>query len=138
MAMTMAATMGGKAAETSADQRFEALSSAEDEWRRAQFAPGEDDAEGAPRRLPDVGPAAQAERLQRWTRTAAALDAIDIGALSAEQRDNYVVYKGQIAALLDAQKYRAFEKPLNSDSSFWGGVAGWARDRKSTRLTSSH
>src|SRR3546814_16956281 len=101
MAMTMAATMGGKAAETSADQRFEALSSAEDEWRRAQFAPGEDDADDAPRRLPDVGPAAQAERLQRWTRTAAALDAIDPGALSAEQRVNYVVYKGQIAALLE-------------------------------------
>ena len=127
MAMTMAATMGVKAAETSADQRFEALSSAEYEWRRAQFAPGEDDAEGAPRRLPDVGPAAQAERLQRWTRTAAALDAIDPGALSAEQRVNYVVYKGQIATLLEAQKYREFEKPLNSDSSFWGGVAGWAR-----------
>src|SRR3546814_14475043 len=118
MAMTMAATMGVKAAETSADQRFEALSSAEYEWRRAQFAPGEDDAEGAPRRLPDVGPAAQAERLQRWTRTSAALDAIDPGALSAEQRVNYVVYKGQIAALLDAQKYREYEKPLNSDASF--------------------
>src|SRR3546814_17046038 len=59
MAMTMAATMGVKAAETSADQRFEALSSAEYEWRRAQFAPGADDAEGAPRRTPEVGPAAQ-------------------------------------------------------------------------------
>src|SRR3546814_1796635 len=70
MAMTMAATMGGKAAETSADERFETLSSAEYEWRRAQFAPGEDDAEGARRRLPDVGPAAQAERRECWTRTA--------------------------------------------------------------------
>src|SRR3546814_4144259 len=106
MAMTMAATMGVKAAETSADQRFEALSSAEYEWRRAQFAPGEDDAEGAPRRLPDVGPAAQAERLQRWPRTAAAIDALYPGALAAEPRVTYVVYTGQTEALLHAHKYR--------------------------------
>src|SRR3546814_19336565 len=65
MAMTMAATMGAKAAESSADKRFEALSSAEYEWRRAPFAPGEDDADDAPRRLPDVGPAAPAKRLAR-------------------------------------------------------------------------
>src|SRR3546814_1436032 len=37
MVMTMAATMGVKAAETSADERLEALSSAEYAWRRAQF-----------------------------------------------------------------------------------------------------
>src|SRR3546814_20389152 len=37
------------------------------------------------------------------------------------------LFRSQIAALLDAQKYREYEKPLNSDSSFWGGVAGWAR-----------
>ncbi|HWW59677.1 MAG TPA: DUF885 family protein [Sphingopyxis sp.] len=123
----MAATTDVRAAENTADSQFEALSSAEYQWRQTQQAPDEDSAKGAPRQLPDVGPAAQAERLQRWTRTAEALEAIDPAKLSAEQHVNYIVYKQQIAALLGEQRYREFEKPLNSDSSFWGDVAGWAR-----------
>lgn len=126
-AMAMAATTDVRAAESTADSQFEALSSAEYQWRQTQQAPDEDSAKGAPRQLPDVGPAAQAERLRRWTRTAEALEAIDPAKLSAEQQVNYVVYKQQIAALLGEQRYREFEKPLNSDSSFWGDVAGWAR-----------
>lgn len=38
-----------------------------------------------------------------------------------------MVYRGQIDALIAAQRFREYEKPLNSDTSFWGNLAGWAR-----------
>ena len=52
------------AARTGADARFKALYTSEYAWRQRQMAQGEDNP-GAAARLPDVGPAAQAERLAR-------------------------------------------------------------------------
>ena len=78
--------------------------------------------------MPDVGPAAQAAKLARWTATMAALDRIDPASLSARARDDYSVYRGQIAALLAEQRFRDYEKPLNADTSFWMNVAAAARD----------
>ncbi|HVI99413.1 MAG TPA: DUF885 family protein [Sphingomonas sp.] len=115
------------AAATSADARFEALAKAEWEWRQHQNAPGEDSPEGQPKALPDIGPEAQAAKLERWTEAAQALAAIDPTTLSPENRVNYIVYKGQIDALLAAQRYRDYEMPFNADTSFWGEIAGWAR-----------
>ena len=111
----------------SADARLRALYTAEYECRRRQEAANEDSGPGAPRGLPDVGPAAQAARLDRWTRTATALAAIPVADLSPAERVNRAVYKGQIDALLAAQRFREYEKPLNADSSFWGDVAEAAR-----------
>lgn len=110
----------------SADDRLTALTEAEYAWRIRQQAPNEDSPE-ASFRLPDVGPKAQAEKLQRWTETLAALDAIRPAELSPEQRVNYAVYRGQIEALLNEQKFREYEKPLNSDTSFWGDLGYLAR-----------
>lgn len=114
---------------TSADERFRALADAEYMWRQSWTGIDEDSPIGPPAHLPDVGPAAQAAKLKRWTETAAALQAIRVDALSPAQRVNYAVYKGQVEALLNQQKFRDFEKPLNADSSFWGGVASLARGR---------
>ena len=111
-----------------ADQRFEAIYTAEWEWRTQQSAPNEDSPAGAAKRLPDVGPKVQAEKLQRWEATERALAAIDPATLSPANRVNYAVYKGQIDALLAEQRYREYEKPLNADTSFWGDIAGWARE----------
>ncbi|MET3726273.1 DUF885 domain-containing protein [Sphingomonas trueperi] len=110
-----------------ADARLKALIDSEYKWRVEQEGPGEDNpaAKGG---LPDVGPAAQAARLARWTATAQALAAIDPAKLSPKGRIDYLVYKGQIDALLAAQRFRDYEKPLNSDSSFWSDIAGSARD----------
>ncbi|WP_313539317.1 DUF885 family protein [Sphingomonas sp.] len=111
----------------SPDARLKALIDSEYKWRVEQEGPGEDNpaAKGG---LPDVGSAAQAARLARWTATAQALAAIDPVKLSAKGRIDYLVYKGQIDALLAAQRFRDYEKPLNSDSSFWSDIAGSARD----------
>ncbi|WP_293876869.1 MULTISPECIES: DUF885 family protein [unclassified Sphingomonas] len=110
-----------------ADARFKALYTAEYKWRQYQQGPGEDRPAGVTARLPDVGPKVQAERLARWTRTAAALAAIRPATLRPAARVDYAVYKGQIDALLAEQRYRDYEKPLNSDTSFWGDVLEWSR-----------
>ncbi|WP_428968113.1 DUF885 domain-containing protein [Sphingomonas sp. Xoc002] len=109
------------------DARFRALSDAEYQWRISQNAADEDSGSAGSRQLPDVGPAAQAARLARWEATAKALDAIDPARLSPDVRTDYMVYRGQIDALLAAQRFREYEKPLNSDTSFWGNLASWAR-----------
>lgn len=118
----------GQIAPQSADQAFEAISSSEYDWRRKQFGPSEDGPKDQALVLPDVGPEAQAARLARWTQVAKQLAAIKVEQLSSEQKVNFAVYKGQIDALLAEQRYRDYEKPLNADSSFWGDLAGWARD----------
>ncbi|WP_380931215.1 DUF885 domain-containing protein [Sphingomonas arantia] len=114
------------AAATSADARFEALYTAEYAWRQRQMAQGED-TPNAPPQLPDVGPAAQAERLARWTDVSRQLAAIAPASLSPANRVNYAVYAQQIDALLAEQRYRDYEKPLTADTSFWGDVAEGAR-----------
>lgn len=111
----------------SADARFRTLSEAEYKWRITQNAADDDSGSAGSRQLPDVGPAAQAARLARWDATARALEAIDPASLSPDVRIDYIVYRGQIDALLAAQRFREYEKPLTADTSFWGNLASWAR-----------
>jgi uncharacterized protein (DUF885 family) len=129
LAAPTAPLAGASQAATSADERFRALANAEYAWRQSQIAANEDSPAGSSIHLPDVGPAAQAAKLKRWTETAAALQAIRVENLSPAEQVNYAVYKGQIDALLNEQKFCEYEKPLNADSSFWGDVAGTARGR---------
>jgi uncharacterized protein (DUF885 family) len=121
----------GHAAEpaaTGADARLKTLYTAEYAWRQRQEPAGEENPNAPAMRLPDVGPAAQAAKLDRWTKTQAALRAIDPKTLSAKERVNYAVYKAQIDALLAEQRFHEYEKPLNADSSFWGEVQSSSRD----------
>ncbi len=115
----------GAAPATIADTRFRALADGEYAWRLHSLAEpeGEGQARLEPPRLPDVSPTAQAERTARWTATLAALDAIPRASLSPAAQTDYAVYRGQIAALLAAQRFRDWERPANSDSSFWSELA---------------
>ncbi|WP_230461383.1 DUF885 domain-containing protein [Sphingobium sp. CAP-1] len=112
----------------SADQAFEAIYTSEYDWRQKQSGPSEDGPKDQALALPDVGPKAQAMRLARWEEVERQLAAIRADQLSPEQKLNFAVYKGQIDALVAEQRYREYEKPLNADTSFWGDLAGWARD----------
>ncbi|WP_341896194.1 DUF885 family protein [Sphingobium sp. YR657] len=112
----------------SADQAFEAIYTAEYDWRQKQSGPSEDGPKDQALALPDVGPKAQAARLARWEQVEKQLAAIKVDQLTPEQRINFAVYKGQIDAMLAEQRYRDYEKPLNADTSFWGDLAGWARE----------
>lgn len=111
----------------SADAAFKRISSAEYAWRQAQTGPCENAPKDAKIGLPDVGPAAQAERLACWERVERELAAIPQARLSAANRINFTVYKGQVDALLAAQRYRDYEKPFNADTSFWGDLIEWTR-----------
>jgi uncharacterized protein (DUF885 family) len=113
------------AAPDSPDGRFLRLANDEYAWRLQQYAIDEDDGPTRMRspHLPDVSPAAQAARLDRWTTTLAALDAVKRETLSPENQINYAVYRGQIEALVTQQRFREWEKPANSDTSFWSNIA---------------
>ncbi|MDC7684136.1 DUF885 family protein [Asticcacaulis sp. BYS171W] len=104
--------------------RLKAIYGAEWAWRGAQQADSEEtERSGIANRLADVGPAAQKQRLNYWLKVRAQLQAIDQTALSPRERDDYMVYKTQIDALIDGQVFRDYEKPLNSDSAFWSDLA---------------
>jgi uncharacterized protein (DUF885 family) len=94
-----------------ADKAFEALSTDEYAWRQQQAGPSEDGPRDRKIMLPDLGPQAQAARLARWEKVEQQLAAIRQDRLSPANRINFAVYKGQIDALLAAQRYRDMKSP---------------------------
>ena len=119
-----------EAATAVADAAFRAIHEAEWAWRAQEFGnPGDED--GAPEvdlpRMPDVDPAAQQRRLQRWDAVLAQLRAIDPATLSPAERVNYAVYLPQVENLAASVRFRDYEMPFNADSSFWANLAFMAR-----------
>jgi uncharacterized protein (DUF885 family) len=112
-----------------ADTQFKNIYTQEWTWRLGQkMEEGEDDEKGGTTTLPRVDPATQQKRLAYWQDVMKKLDGIKQDKLSAGELINYQVYKAQIAALIDAQKFREYEKPLNADTAFWSNMAGAARN----------
>ncbi|ORY27125.1 hypothetical protein BCR39DRAFT_243046, partial [Naematelia encephala] len=62
-----------------------------------------------------------------WIDVLGQLDKIDPKTLSSGEQVNYGVYRAQIEVLIDQQRFKDYEKPLNADSSFWSNHAGTAR-----------
>ncbi|HEX5264478.1 MAG TPA: DUF885 family protein, partial [Phenylobacterium sp.] len=114
---------------TAADARFEALYKREWAWRMNEFPERERGDAPVPDRLPKVDPASEARRLAYWQAVRIDLDAIPEAGLSESQRINYSVYRDQIDVLITQQKFHEYEKPFNSDSSFWSGL-GFTASRK--------
>ena len=112
-----------------ADAQFKAIYTQEWSWRQSQkLEEGEDDDNGVSATLPRVDAATQEKRLAYWQGVMKKLEAVQQNKLSAEELINYQVYKAQIAALVDAQKFREYEKPLNADTAFWSNMAAGARN----------
>ena len=112
-----------------ADAQFKAIYTQEWSWRQSQkLEEGEDDDNGVSATLPRVDAATQEKRLAYWQGVMKKLEGIQQNKLSAEELINYQVYKAQIAALVDAQKFREYEKPLNADTAFWSNMASGARN----------
>ncbi len=117
------AVAAATAAATSADAAFVALYTEEWNWRKALSATGEDsNATDVSPHLPDVSAKAQDARLGYWQGVKRRMGAIDPKTLSAENQVNYAVYAAQLDALIAAQAFREYEKPLNSDSAFWSDL----------------
>lgn len=123
VALMVAAPVQARAA----DERFDALAAREWAFRQQTFQNAETNKGGIPGHLPDESLANQKLRLNTWTAALAELDAIPLTDLSPDKREDYGVYRGQIETLVDAQRFRDYEKPLNSDSSFWGDLGYYAR-----------
>ncbi len=122
--------MTGMAQAESADQRFEALYKQEWSWRQQQFGGYDDeDRESSERdrRLPDVGAAAQKQRLAYWSDALKQLDAIPEAELSAENQVNLAVYRPQVENLAADIRFRGYEMPFNSDSQFWSNLGFMTR-----------
>ena len=120
------ATLLTAAAPTPADRRFDAVWGGEWAWRVQEGLANERPGEVRPH-LPDVSLAAQTRHTARWTSTMRALDAIRARDLSPDARENYLVYRQQIASFLDDQRFREWEKPVNGDSAFWSDLQYGAR-----------
>lgn len=115
---------------TDADAAFQAIHEKEWAWRQAEFGRGageDDDPNSNARRMPDVGPEAQARRLAMWEDVLAQLDAIDPAQLSEQNRVNLAVYRPQLEALAANVRLRSYEMPFNSDSSFWASLGFMTR-----------
>jgi uncharacterized protein (DUF885 family) len=121
-----AATMS--AATRAADAKFRAIYTQEWKWRQQQkLEDDEDDDNAISAALPRVDSATQLARLAYWQGVMKKLDGVAPASLSHGERINYLVYRAQIGALIDNQRFREYEKPLNADSSFWSNMAGEAR-----------
>jgi uncharacterized protein (DUF885 family) len=122
---------GTRAADAPGDARFKEIYTKEWAWRQAQRGEVDEDSAGNGRgvspKLPKVDIATQQARLEYWTGIMTQLDAISPESLSPQERVNYVVYRDQIEVLIQSQKFRDYEKPLNADSAFWSNIAGTAR-----------
>ncbi|MET0377094.1 MAG: DUF885 family protein [Rhizorhabdus sp.] len=108
------------------DDRFDALSAKEWVWRQQSFQSQESSKGGIPAHLSDESLANQQARLAYWTDILKQLDAIKLADLSPAKQEDYGVYRAQIETLVDAQRFRDFEKPLNSDSAFWADLGYYA------------
>ncbi|MBY0239916.1 MAG: DUF885 family protein [Burkholderiaceae bacterium] len=116
------------AATRAADAKFKAIHTQEWQWRQRQkMEDDEDDVNAVSAALPKVDAATQQARLATWQDVMKKLDGVAPASLSDGERINYLVYRAQIAALIDNQRFREYEKPLNADSSFWSNMAGEAR-----------
>ena len=111
----------------SADDRFKALYTAEWKWREDQFANGEDNVREIVDHLPKVDPATQEMRLRHWQDVLTHLEAIPRAKLSAANQVNYDVYRPQIEIMIADQKFREYEMPANSDTTFWTDLGYTAR-----------
>ena len=125
---------------TAEDQRLRAIYTAEWEWRK-RLNGDEDEDETQPHirpHLPKVDSATQAAALAYWTKTLAELGTIDPQKLSPAERLNLEVYRAQIQVLVNAQHFRQYEEPVNSDSAFWSDEAGAPQDPLRTAADYTH
>jgi uncharacterized protein (DUF885 family) len=110
-----------------ADARLQAIYTAEWKWREEQFADDEDSQRPISDHLPKVDPATQEARLRYWEDVLRRLEEIPRAELSAREQLNYAIYYPQIQVLIANQRFRDYEMPANSDTTFWTDIGYTAR-----------
>lgn len=110
-----------------ANSRFRALYTEEWQWREEQLADDEDAQKPISNHLPKVDPASEQARLKYWESVLARLDAIARSELTPREQVDYDVYRPQIQVLIANQRFRDYEMPANSDTTFWTDIGYTAR-----------
>jgi uncharacterized protein (DUF885 family) len=110
-----------------ADERLRTIYTSEWQWRTEQQPDNEDGTRPIADHLPRVDPATQEMRLKYWENTLHQVDAIPRASLSPKEQVNYDVYRAEIQVLIDSQRFRDFEMPANSDTTFWTDLGYTAR-----------
>lgn len=113
------------------DKAFEAVYTAEWNWRTQQAPSWDEDSDNSGRTpsstLADVGPDAQARRLAYLEGVLKQLDGLDAGKLSPANQVNLAVYRPQLEHMAAELRYHDYEMPFNADSSFWSDLGFMAR-----------
>jgi uncharacterized protein (DUF885 family) len=126
----LGAGLGGcsqQSRQQAADERLRAIYTSEWKWRTEQQPDNEDGTRPIADHLPKVDPATEQMRLKYWENTLQQLDAVPRGSLSPQEQLNYDIYHEQIAVLISSQRFRDFEMPANSDTTFWTDLGYTAR-----------
>src|ERR1700722_14891575 len=111
------------AAANTQDARLQAIYMADEAWRRAERGAGDPSKpDKILAELRSVDPATQQRKLEHWQGVMAQLDALKPSAMSEPERVNCEVFRAQIVGLLNAQTFKEYERPVNSDSTFWSGT----------------
>src|SRR5215469_18006153 len=110
-----------------ADQRLRDIYTSEWQWRMEQLPENEDGTRPIADHLPKVDPATEEMRLKYWEDTLRKVDAIPRDSLSPKERLNDDIYRAQLAVLISNQRFRDFEMPANSDTTFWTDLGYTAR-----------
>ena len=110
-----------------ADEQLRAIYTSEWKWRTDQQPDNEDGTRPIADHLPRVDPATQQMRLKYWEEVLRRVDAIPRARLSSAEQVNYDIYRAQIAVLIANQRFRDFEMPANSDTTFWTDLGYTAR-----------
>ncbi|MGH8306434.1 MAG: DUF885 family protein, partial [Steroidobacteraceae bacterium] len=121
-----------------ADEQLRSIYTAEWQWRMQQLPGGEDDTKPVADHLPKVDPATQQMRLTHWLDVLRQVDALPRASLSAKQQINYDIYRAQLQVLIADQRFRDFEMPANSDTSFWTELGYTARRPFRTLIDYEH
>jgi uncharacterized protein (DUF885 family) len=127
LVVAVTTTSSSAAPQHDADTRLTALYTSEWKWREQQLPDSEDSERPIHDHLAKVDAAAQQMRLRYWEEVQKKLEAINRAELSPKQQINYDVYRPQIAVLIANQRFRDFEMPANSDTTFWTNLGYTAR-----------
>lgn len=116
---------------STAEEQFKAIYTKEWAFRQSHNAEQNGDGTGGRRgvipHLAEVSVKTQEARLAYWTDVLKQIEAINRASLSPAEQINYDVYRNQIQVLINNQRFREFEKPLNADTAFWSSITGVAR-----------
>jgi uncharacterized protein (DUF885 family) len=116
-----------EARQHAADQRLRDIYTSEWKWRMEQLPENEDGWRPVADHLPKVDAASQQVRLKYWEDTLRRVEAIPRDSLSPKEQLDYDIYRAQLAVLISNQRFRDFEMPANSDTTFWTDLGYTAR-----------